>query len=456
MTSDGIVLSAGRPGIRANRAGPNFRDETLAMKNVTDSVFQLKWWIGFLALIGAAAGALISNLTPPQYSAVALLMAMPREAQILGDEPATSGLSSESVVLETQIQLINSPAHLLQVTDDIIKNRDAPSLLSRVGLIGDEAETGEGAEENIVSDLFNYLQRNLVVHRQGRAEMIAVGITSVDPGAAAELANVVAMHFLDVQVADKRDEIRRITDLLESRAEALEAELQRAESASLDQRKQMGLSSLDTPDPQRVAELDRALVQAEIELEMRQARLDHLQSLRTRGASLAGEPEIAGSDRIADTLSAAQPGETQGASAGDDPSETSAEIKNEIDRILGALRGERDSVAGQVEALRAARARSEAAVMEQAASEVLLSQLDREAEAIRKVLDRVRQRLVEVREQIYFAEPDARLVSPALPPNEPSTPGTALMGTMGAIVFGLLGILGAVAFGLSRSYRQPT
>ena len=81
---------------------------------------------------------------------------------------------------------------------------------------------------------------------------------------AADFANAVAERYIADQVAAKLAEIRRIGDTLESRAEALAADLERAESAVQAYRNELGLASHRNVQEQVAGEIDRALIEAEV------------------------------------------------------------------------------------------------------------------------------------------------------------------------------------------------
>lgn len=191
-----------------------------SLRLATSSLARNALTITAFATLGAGICFLAGERTPVQYTATTMLLASPIEVSVLGYEPATSGLSSEVVVLETHIQLMRSSSSIRRAAEAFLADPDIVALLEMAGWT---------IEDEPTAALQRLLERNLVVRQQGRAEMIAVSVSSSDPDASAGLSNAFSEAFVAQQTAEKLAETRRVADLIEDRVLRLEQEAEELE-----------------------------------------------------------------------------------------------------------------------------------------------------------------------------------------------------------------------------------
>lgn len=421
--------------------------QAVSFRRAVASVWERRTGIVLVSLAGALVAAMIGAVTTPRYSATALVLASPLESSVLGVQPATTGLSSEMVVLDTQIQLMTSPAQLDRAAAVLLRSETAEALRM---LLADEIKIPGLTADQERAALRRYLSRNLAVRQKGRAEMIAVSFAAPDPEIAAAVANTVADTFLAEQAADRLSATHQIGNRLEARVDELAAELAQAQDDVRAYRAESGLVVPRGVQENRLAEIDRALIEAEVALATQEQRLARLSELRASGERPDADPLVRSSAEIAAIRNEERQALATGSAGEDRLAEFDRRIEREVDRIVAEIEVQRDLAASTVAALRDARADAITALTDLADHEVGLARLQDAADVAARIHARMVDRLREVREEEFFIKPDARLVSRALPPTAQDNPGVVLLAAMGFIGFAMLGVVAALVIGMWR------
>ena len=411
-------------------------------RRATGAVWRSGLWILSLALVGAVIGALIGERTPARYSSAALLLASPLEQSVLGFDPATSGLSSELVVLDTSIQLMMSPAHLQAVAEELLSSDDTADVVRAM-----EADSGlaDLYAASPAAALREFIDKNLTVRQQGRADIISVSFLSTDPNVAARVANAVGITFLENQAAARRAETDQIRQQLEARIGTLEEDARRSGSLAQAYAAEAGLLIPRESQEEVLSQMTVMLLEAEAERETLAGRLKALRDLIASGTALSEDPDVRSSERIRELQ--AQPASGEAGATGD-------LIRQEIERIEADLELRLDMAARRVESLRGALEALQEQVTERAQAESELDLLRRDAVATSEMYSQMLNRLQEISAEEAFIGPDLRLVSPAIPARSPATPGTPLLAAMGLVAFAMLGLAGALIAGAVRGEKS--
>jgi Mrp family chromosome partitioning ATPase len=127
-----------------------------------------------------------------------------------------------------------------------------------------------------------------------------------------------------------------------------------------------------------------------------------------------------------------------------------AKLILEVQRIIAGMRSEVNATRGEVENLERQLAQLEERIARQAAAQVELADLEREAQASREVYGQFLDQFNATLAQEAGQQPDARLVAPARPPLEPSGPRRKLLVAGAAVGAGRLGVLTALLLGFLR------
>ncbi|MBA5777135.1 polysaccharide biosynthesis tyrosine autokinase [Stappia sp. F7233] len=404
----------------------------------------------FLSLVIVCV--LIVALLTRFYSATALVVFDPSEAELLGITEAGQQGGATLGVIETEVEIARSADVLSAVierlnlsTDDEFRYR--PSSVNRVlGWIGLspvadpllDGEDGELRREAERTAVVQNLSRALNIRRQGITSILSISAESRSPEKAATIANAVAEEYIAFQARNKATTAAKAARLLSARVEAMSAGIRQVEDrldlfiASAAER--YGSGEVVARVKSLKAELERAGTGAE--------------RLRAEAASLAGlsrsglkgvNPELLRSDGDIAKLMAER--QEQEATLGKlQPNEKSkltatrkrlAELDRDLDaaagRFAGRLAEERDAADRRVDELRGALQASLADITIPNEGMVEFYTLQQEAKSSRDLYDATLSRLRQLELQANFAIANSRLVARALLPERISFPPVKIM-----------------------------
>lgn len=301
--------------------------------------------------------------------------------------------------------------------------------------------------------------RALSVRRDPLARVITVSFTADDPVRAARVVDRLVHLYLEDRVAARREALQQTARYLEERAAVLARELEEAERRVKEFQGRTGLFSVEGGSAleRRWAELGRELTLARIQLAEARARLDRLENARREGG-LSGLKEVATSPviadlrrqeaevtrRIADLASQYGPRHPLMVNARAELADIRRSIAAEIERIAATLRNEVAVGQEKVARLEEETAETERRLAEIGASQVELAQLQRRADAARKVYEAVLDRYRRASEQQNLLHPAARVIAPPSPPTRPANAPRSLI--LGFTTLAGLGIGCSLAF----------
>lgn len=295
----------------------------------------------------------------------------------------------------------------------------------------DRPEVAIGDEEA----LLERFERALSIRRDPLARVVTIAYTAHDPTLAARVVDRLAQLYLEERVASQREALQQTAQYLQERLAVLARELEEAERRVKDFQSSTGLfageggSALE----RRWAELGRELTQARIQLADARARLSQLETARQEGG-VASLREVAGSvviaelrrqeaevaRRIADLQGQYGPRHPLMQNARAELADLRRSIAAEIGRIGTQLGNEVAIGEERVARLEAELAETERRLAMLGSSQVELAELQRRAEAARKVYETMLDRYRRASEQQNLIRPAARIISPASPPTRPS------------------------------------
>ncbi len=283
------------------------------------------------------------------------------------------------------------------------------------------------------------------------SHILEVSFTARDPDQAAQAVDLAMQLYAQDQLDAKIAAVDRATAWLDQRVAELRAQVRQAEDRIAAYRAEHGLSQgvragLDT---ERISQLDEDLLNSRNQLAAAQARLDAARGDTGRDSGPAAQAGIAPSvvqaraqrDLLAGQLQA------RAANAGADNPDLGAlrahlaaadrAVAAETARVVAAdeaeLRADQDRVAALQDALRHAQDQQERSE----AAQVALNAMQRDADAARALLQQVQEREQQTAQQNAIETADARIISRALPPAEPSYPRRGPL-LAAAVAFGVL------------------
>ncbi|WP_426042673.1 GumC family protein [Brevundimonas sp. TWP2-3-4b1] len=415
-------------------------------------------------------GAIIFTIqATPLYTATSSLMINTRTENVVDAQAVLSGLSAESSVVDTEIEILKSRQLAQRVVEalDLEEDPEFNAALAEPGpvkavirgvasLFG--AAAPDAARERLTAvqaqkqkeRVVSAVLARLSVRRSGLTYVMNVGFTSEDPAKASRIANAFAERYLLEQLEAKFDATRQANSWLNSRLGELRTEVQQAEAAVEQYRTANNLLSASgaTLTEQEISAYNQQLAgvratQAEAEARLRTARAQLaagssgddvgealgsqvVQQLRARRAEVSG--------RVADLTSRYGPRHPDMLRAERELADIDGQIQAEIRRIISNLeaqvqvaRERTGSMAGSLGSARGTLAANNAAG-------VRLNELSRNAESVKALYESFLARFQETSGTEGLEESDARIVSPAAIPTSASSPNVPLNLTLGLVL----------------------
>lgn len=458
---------------------PNDTDR-VEVRHLFATLWRRKWVVLASMLICAVIAAALVGRVTPQYTAVSKIMLDPRERRVLNNREVVGNLDLREPVVNSEAAFLSSNVLIERVVRRIGEDRlsalvppPAPAsdaepgpvsrLIDRLGGRGDQAGESpatvpaapETAEARRLEQLVYAIRKDLTVFREGDSYVIAIRSVTTDPVLSMEIANGLAEEYIAAQLEGRTEIARRATDWLQSRVDALAAEVQTAEEKVQEFRAEALIlegGSVNAAS-QQLAELNSQAVLARADRVAAEARYQQIVNVVEENgvaavADIVTSPMIEqlNEERVgllrqdavwAESFDEDHPVRTRLlAELQRIESDLGTEVQKIIDRRSSELeiaRIRETALAESVESL-------EADIVRTAQSSIGLRQLEREAAASRATYEQMLARLNETRTQEQLQEPDARLIERATVPTVPSSPRPKLMTAVGGIAGVALGI----------------
>lgn len=322
-----------------------------------------------------------------------------------------------------------------------------------------------GAEAAIEGDPMRQLARNkflrnLSVSPEGRSFVIGVAFTSENPDKAARIANLLADTYVQSQIDQKRLTTNEAGDWLEQRVAELRSELETAEAKIQQYQIDNNLTAGNRTDltDLQLTDINRELLAAQAQLAGREARLAFVRELRANGQPLDTLPEVLASPlvlqlRAQESALERQEGELRATFGAKHPrvqliatekAKLTRSVEEEISRIIANMENEAKVNAAQIAVIQENLGQIQGKSGQGMVAEVGLRELEREAASTKQLYESFLQRYKETREQQQILDSDAKVLSAAQRPAEPSTPGLPIFLAVGFVASSLLGSMGAL------------
>jgi succinoglycan biosynthesis transport protein ExoP len=450
--------------------------------------------LGFVVIALAVTAAYVSRM-PPAYEAEALVMLNDRPPQPVPEIPdVLVGSPPNEEGLQSQVLLIKSRSMAERMVDELnlhLLSEFNPALQPRTVNLADWLDpvrlipaaildrlprawadtlmsTALGAEMTdqeraalLRTEIVDNVMANIVAEPASRSTVISLKFISTDPQLAALGTNTLARLYLTEQLETKQTASRRARDFLEHEIDRLRASVASAEQAVQDYRQKTGLGGA-LPDEQQLAELTTQLVLSRSEGAQAEARLRQVEKLVNGGTNLEQAAQMLESPVLADLRAREVDVNRQVAELSNEYGERHPRMVNlrselrtleqrkqtEIQQVRQRLRDE-----VQVQRQREATLESnidglKSQLAQHNEAQIGLEALQREAAADRDLLETYINRAKEIASQQKAQEPDARIISSGVLPDDPTYPRRKLI--FGVALFGAL-LLGSIAvFGLEQ------
>ncbi|HEY1722415.1 MAG TPA: GNVR domain-containing protein [Magnetospirillaceae bacterium] len=439
-------------------------------------------------LCTAVVVAVVVKMLPASYVAEAqVLVSEPDGPKLFKDEPNTPpsmmGNSDDRVQSERYVVLSRPVAQ--KVVDSLGLTKDpefnaelvkhGPSLgsllaqlLSRPATGGQVTgpSTGDRVEAHTVDALIGKTDVAVL----GRSNVLSVDVHSKDPDKAAQLANAIATTYVSATRDSKMQTTGDLESFMESRIGDLRKQVEQAEQAAEDYRRQNNLYVGETSGiaNQQLTEMNTQLTEAETAKAEADAKLQEAQAAQHSVAGNGGVPAVLASPLI--TALKQQEADAQrhlaelSANYGDkhpDVINARAQIRDiqrkiqvEMNGIIAGLQHEAHTADAHYSTLTHDFGKTQHEMGGVNDKTIHLEALQRDATVYRNLLEAMLNHEKEISWQRELEQSDARVISSATAP-ERSTLPKSLIVLLGTLAGGILSMMAALMVdGVDRTFRQ--
>lgn len=484
------------PFDRTDSSQSGTASEAPQMASFLRQLWRRRWLLaGTILTLTFIAAAVLVQVTP-RYTATAVLMIEVRENNVLDLEAVVAGLPNDAATVESEIQVLRSRGLARKVVDQLQLdfNPEFNSALqpaawyvpwfergrTLIGSIfgvdrppqGPTPSSQELYEKERIQVVDNFMG-NLKVNSIGRSRAIRISFTAESPETAAEVANTLADLYIVEQLEGKFEATKRVTVWLNSRVSALRSDVETKENAVEAFRKKYNLLRGEGGEAliaQELSQLSTQLTDARADRARVEAQLRQIRTLAASGnvesADAVLQSELIRRLReqesevirmVSDMASQYQETHPRMINIRSQLSDIQTTIQTEIQKIARGLENEVAVARSRESNLGANLNALKNRVADSNSAEVQLRSLEQEALASRNLLETFLARFISTSAQQDIASqtPDARIVSRADVPDDPSFPKKKLILMLVFMSSGALGIaLVFVLDALDNSFRS--
>ncbi len=425
-------------GREIKRIDNSIKESEIDTFSLLSTIWRNKIIVILSILFCVAVGiAYIKFMAVPMYRAQATVVMESRESEVVGLSSVLGGLSTDSSVVKTEVEVLRGRTLMGRVADELRLAEDPEfnSALRPQGFVARARSFIFGAppapaavdpsqrRDSVVSALLN----RVTITNVPQSLVFQIGVESEAAAKSARIADTVARLYIDDQVQVKFDATERAAQWLSGQVAELKGELEKSEEAI--RRFQSDTSVIDATV---LAVLDRQLKDTRERRASTEAQVASLEAQREAIAH-AATPEIASamfSDPQLNDLAANAADGDAGARAAFDA--RLRYLQRQLDQDTQRLRGQAASLA-------IAEGNLAANIEQQSQDLIQLDQMTRETEASRLLYEHFQTRMKEAVAQQGIQQADSRVLSNAVTPGAPASPRKPLIVAMMAVLGLILG-----------------
>jgi capsular exopolysaccharide synthesis family protein len=428
--------------------------DALDLRSIFSLLRRRLWLIALVVAVALGAAGLALLALKPVYTATTLVLVDPSKKNLLDPNEQLSGSSSDSLRVDSEVELVKSETVLLAVAKELDLANDAEfglklglrdTLMAFFRIAEPSLPTGDEALKSVIGNLRDAVS----VSRRGLTFLIAVNAQSGRPEFAAEISHAVARNYIKQQLDAKVDSTLASRDIIQARI----ADASRAVAAS-----ETAFDSFVDDNFDRISEATGRTDFASIRSEIESISLNRTQSASAAEraeASLGRQDWAAVADSLKDEAVAnlerqrlALVSQLADATEGTD---TAVNLRSSLAGIESQLK---TAATTAVSALKEATAEAQqrVSVLRGQLRDSILSSdlpsdmltsiyaLQQNAEIARASYQTLLTRQSDLDTQAVLQVPDSRVVSAATPPGSPSFPNPRVILLLAGVVGLALGV----------------
>ena len=411
-------------------------------------------------VIGLVIGVAYLGIATPQYTAVATLVIDTRNAHPVGGQQAAPDWQSESAYVESQLELIHSPATLRGVVDKLHLDRDPAFIPGKPGPIGraiaavkalipglGAGGTGLDAAARDHAMAEAALSRMLQVWRIGTTSVVEVRVHTPDRDLSARLANEVTKSYMAQQLVAISDTTHRAGIWLQSRIGELRGQAVAADRAVQEYKAKNGIVDVSTGtgteqlNEQQLGQLNIQVANARARVAETQARYQRAQASTVDGVAQGGvvsdgpqntvmarlqQQYLDASRREADLTARMGPTHAAVILQHNEVVELRHSIQSELGRLVQTYNGDYQVAQANLTAIQTRLDEQVKAAAQTNIERSELRSLQSSADAYKQIYGNFLERFTQAMQDQSYPITDARVAAPAVPPMDRSSPKSAI------------------------------
>jgi succinoglycan biosynthesis transport protein ExoP len=420
------------------------------------------------AIAVLALAVLYTLLATPQFTASTSLLVDIRQSSPFRQQPVVGDTQFENTLVESQVEVIRSDglARAIVVQHDLLNDEGFRRL--GAGMIGTVVNAitglftsdGPASEEKARSQAVEQLMRLVTVRRIGLTAIIEISVRTPDRQLSARLANLLAETYLQRQVASLSDVSSLASTWMQKRVKELRDEAISADREVQDYRAAHNLLDTDKGqfNAQQLGDFSLQLTNARTRRADAQAKFDRVSSIapaRLVDAPMAEAIEntvivglrkqyLDARRRESEWSSRYGPNHAAAVSARNEMMEVQQSIRNELSRISETYRTELEVAKSNEAELNRQLAMLAGLMAEGNSDRIMLRALQSAADSYKSIYENFLTRYTQAVQDQSFPIPEARIMSPAVPPLKKSWPKGLLVVALGLVIGIILGLALAV------------
>lgn len=418
-------------------------------------------------------GILFIAMQSPKFTANTQVQIDTRGGQVTDIDSVVMGLSADEMVVKSEIDIIKSDYMIGRIVDkqDLINHKEFNTKLQKKTFIdkmkdglktilakltqsqSDEQLDEEEQKQILRNQVIQNVRNSLAVYVSPRSYTINIKFTSKSPNLSARIANEFANQYLLDQLETKFEATKRANEWLNSRVADLKQKVQESEAAVQIYREENNLLESDgmTINDQQISELNTQLILAKTASAQAESRLKQAQRLMRSSNGIESAGEVLNSELIqrlreqeaevgrkkADLASRYGSKHPKMINVTAELRDIRDKIRQEIEKVVQSLRNEVEVAKTRENTLQDNIGRLTNNLSRSKRAEVQLAELEREMNTNRALYENFLSRFKETRQEQDLQQADARIISKATPPVNPSSPNKPLVLAV-SILFGIM------------------
>jgi capsular exopolysaccharide synthesis family protein len=419
-------------------------------------------WVLFGIVTGALIfGGIILTMLTPRYTAEAMILIESQSSNIATINSVATGLPGDAASVQSEAYILNSRTLAHRVIDKL-GLIDDPEFNEEIGAAaersrGDDAADGQRQDPQYQEVAEEFYSR-LSVMPQMNSRVISVQFVSERPEKASEITNALVEEYILSRLEAKYDSTRRSNEWLSERIVDLRDKVEAGERKAAELRQEFGLAETDgtTLSSKELSEISAQLILSRAARAETAARLRELKRLTESPDGFRKASEFIDSplvqslreqqvqiDRtMAELSSEYGPKHPRMINLQAESEDVKNKIVNEVNKTIGSYQNDINVARAKERSLEGSIENLQSEVGESSQNSIQVRTVEREAEANRTLLATLTARQKETlsQEDFDFQQPDARIISYADTPVEPSYPNNVAVMALLFIASTFLGL----------------